>query len=84
MIVDRVEMDAQHFAKLRQSCGDVFDEAHNEAALADGIVGWLWAADVCVGSSFGKPQAFGRDELPPEGDDGASALWIRRGWERPE
>lgn len=82
MVVDRLEMDAFHFAKLRKSCGDVFDVAANDAAVSKGIAGWLWAADVYVGSSFGKPQAFGRDELPPEGAEGT--LWIRRGWETPE
>ena len=79
VVVDRVEMDALNFANLRRVCGEVLDEATDKEILQKGMVGHLWSAEVYVGSSFGEPQAFGRDELPIDGK-----LWIRRGWEKPE
>ena len=79
MIVERVEMDALNFAKLRQSCGDDFDPCTHKEILQSGVVGYLWSAGVYVGESFGDPQVYGSNELPPE-----NTLWIRRGWEKPE
>ena len=77
MFVDRVEMDATHFANLRRSCAEAFDASTHKEVLQKGMMGHLWTAEVYVGAGFGEPQVFGRDELPPE-----STLWIRRGWEK--
>ena len=79
MIVERVEMDALNFAKLRQSCRDDFEKGTDKETLQKGLVGHLWTAEVYVGESFGDPQVYGSNELPPE-----NTLWIRRGWEKPE